>query len=78
MAFSCGLPGQAPILTQVGTMSTAAAARLARLRTRFPGWDIICTRCGTLIARHRITGERITAHTFAELECRLIETGTGH
>ena len=58
-------------------MDTAAAARLARLRIRFSGWDIVCTRCGTFIARQRITGERITAHTVAELENRLIETSMG-
>jgi hypothetical protein len=58
-------------------MSTVAAARLARLRSRFPGWDIICTRCGTFIARQRITGKRVTAHTLAELENRLVEKGKG-
>ena len=56
-------------------MSTTAAAQLARLRTRFPDWDIIRTRSGTFIAHHRITGERVIAHTLAELETHLMECG---
>lgn len=53
-------------------MSTTAAAQLAGLRTQFREWDIIRTRCGTFIARHRTTGEQITAHTLAELENHLV------
>jgi hypothetical protein len=56
-------------------LCTTAAAQLARLRTRFPEWDIIRTRCGTFLARHRITGERVIAHTLAELETHLMEWG---
>ena len=59
-------------------MSTMAAAELARLRTRFPDWDIIRTRCGILIARHRITGEHVTAPALADLENRLREWGMRH
>lgn len=59
-------------------MSTTAAAQIARLRTRFRDWDIIRTRCGTLIAHHRITNERVNAPTAAELENRLIEWGMRH
>jgi hypothetical protein len=62
-------------LAQVSIMSTTAAVQLARLGNRFRGWDIIRTRCGTFIARHRITDERVRAHTLAELENRLIERG---
>jgi hypothetical protein len=54
-------------------MSTTAAAELARLRTRFSDWDIVRTQCGTLIARHLATGDRVTARTVTELEKRLIE-----
>lgn len=56
-------------------MSSTAAAQLAQLRTRFPDWTIIRTRCGIFIARHQITGQRVTAHTLTELENRL--TGWG-
>jgi hypothetical protein len=59
-------------------MSTIAAAALARLRIRFRDWDIIRTRCGILIARHRITGERITAPALPDLENRLHEWGMRH
>jgi hypothetical protein len=57
-------------------MSTTAAAQLAQLRTRFPEWAIIRTRCGIFIARHQITGQRVTAHTLTELENRLTGWGT--
>jgi hypothetical protein len=43
-------------------MGTTAAAQLAQLRTRFPDWAIIRTRCGTFLARHQSTGQRVTAH----------------
>ena len=56
-------------------MSTTAAAQLAQLRTRFPEWAVIRTRCGIFIACHQITGQRVTAHTLTELENRL--TGRG-
>jgi hypothetical protein len=56
-------------------MSTTAAAELARLRIRFREWDIVRTRCGTLIARHLVTGERVSAPTVTELENRLRECG---
>jgi hypothetical protein len=59
-------------------MSTTAAAELARLRSRFRDWDIVRTRCGTLIACHPVTGDRITAPTVTELENRLIEWGMDH
>jgi hypothetical protein len=59
-------------------MSTTAAAELARLRIRFPDWDIIRTQCGTFIARHRITNERVSAPTVAALENRLTEWGMHH
>ena len=36
-----------------------------------PDWTIIRTRCGIFIARHQITGQRVTAHTLTELENRL-------
>jgi hypothetical protein len=58
-------------------MSPTAAAQLARVRTQFLEWNIIRTRCGTFIARHRITGQQITAHTLAELENRLMEWDMG-
>jgi hypothetical protein len=56
-------------------MSTTSAAQLARLRTQFPDWDIIRTRCGTFVAHHRITGERVMAHSLAELQTLLREWG---
>jgi hypothetical protein len=57
-------------------MSATAAAQLAQLRTRFPDWMIIRTRCGIFIARHQSTGQRVTAHTLTELENRLTGWGT--
>lgn len=57
-------------------MSTTAAAQLAQLRTRFPEWAIIRTRCGIFIARHQITGHQVTARTLTELENRLTGWGT--
>lgn len=59
-------------------MSTTAAVQLARLRVQFPGWRIIRTRCGTLIACNRATGRHISAHGLAQLEASLLErAGTG-
>jgi hypothetical protein len=49
-------------------MTTTAAAQLAQLRTRFPDWTIIRTRCGIFIARHQSTGQRVTAYTLTELK----------
>lgn len=40
-------------------MSTTPAAQLAWLRVQFPDWRIIRTECGTYIARHRLTGDRV-------------------
>ena len=57
-------------------MSTTAAAQLAKLRTQFPEWMVIRTRCGIFIARHQSTGQRVTAHTLTELENRLTGRGT--
>jgi hypothetical protein len=59
-------------------MTTAEAAQLARLRTRFPQWQIIRTQCGTFVAHHLATHERVRGQTVAELENRLIEWGTRH
>jgi hypothetical protein len=59
-------------------MNTTAAAELAQLRTRFRDWEIIRTRCGTIIARHRISGEAVTAATLVDLEDRLNEWATRH
>ena len=56
-------------------MSTTSAAQLARLRTQFRERDIIRTRGGTFIPRYRVTGDRVVAHTLAELESRLMEWG---
>jgi hypothetical protein len=57
-------------------MSATATAQLAQLRTRFPDWMIIRTRCGIFIARHQSTGQRVTAHTLTELENRVTGWGT--
>jgi hypothetical protein len=59
-------------------MTTADAAQLARLRARFPAWQIIRTRCGTVVAHHLATNERVRGQTVAELENCLIEWGLHH
>jgi hypothetical protein len=54
-------------------MSASAAAQLASLRTRFPDWQIIRTRCGTLIARHQLTRVLVQAGQLSRLESLLRE-----
>ncbi len=61
----------------MGIMNTSPAAQLARLRARFPQWCIVRTQSGTFIARQRITGEVVNAHTLAELETLLAQRSLG-
>ncbi|HEY5989032.1 MAG TPA: hypothetical protein VIV12_22035 [Streptosporangiaceae bacterium] len=47
-------------------MSTTSAAQLAWLRVQFPDWRTIRTECGTYIARHRLTGDRVQSRELAD------------
>jgi hypothetical protein len=54
-------------------MTAATAIQLARLRTRFPDWEIIRVRCGTFIARHLVTRVHVQASQLRGLESLLRE-----